>query len=136
LNTSTSCIKTDTGYITILNSLCKGCGFCIQICPMEALNWSDTPYEVSGKFILEIDAGKCVSCGICQKFCTKAIKLERKMSGECMACAGCEWVCAKDAIYINDSLEYVINPEKCKYCGDCFRACPTGALCKKAEKFW
>lgn len=135
MNLSARCIETEAGYVTLLDSLCKSCGFCIQICPMGALHWSDTP-EANGKFVVEIDAGKCVSCGVCNKFCSKAIKVERKMSDECMACASCEWVCAANAIYVNDSLEYVLDPIKCKCCGDCFRACPTGALSKKACAFW
>ena len=135
MNLSKRFVESETGYITFSPSLCKSCGFCIQICPMEALHWSDEP-DVNGNFILEINAEKCVSCGVCQRFCSKTFQVERKMNGVCMACAGCEWVCTANAIYIDDSLEYVLNPQKCKHCGDCFRACPTGALSKKAGTFW
>lgn len=135
MNLSKRFMESETGFFTVFPSLCKSCGFCIQICPMEALHWSDMP-EADGMHTVEIDASKCVSCGVCQKFCSDAILVTRKINGECMACATCEWVCANDAIYLNDSLEYVLNPEKCKYCGDCFRACPTGAMSKKASSFW
>ncbi len=135
MNFSKLIMESETGFFILFPSLCKGCGFCIHKCPMEALHWSD----VLGVYDLptvEIDTGKCVSCGICQDFCPDcAILVIRKMNGECMACATCEWVCASGAIYIKDSLEYALNPEKCLQCGDCFRACPTGAMSKKMALF-
>lgn len=136
MNLSKLFMESEIGLFILFPSLCKGCGFCISKCPMKALHWSD----VLGAYDLptvEIDTDKCVSCGICQDFCPDcAILVIRKLSGECMACATCEWVCTSGAIYINDSLEYILNPEKCQQCGDCFRSCPTGAMSKKACTCW
>ncbi|MBF7084550.1 4Fe-4S binding protein [Desulfallas sp. Bu1-1] len=46
----------------------------------------------------------------------------------CMACAACELECREGGIYIDDSVNYNINPNNCNRCGRCFRACPTGAI--------
>lgn len=46
----------------------------------------------------------------------------------CMACAACEVECRDDAVYIDESVNYAIDLEKCKRCGRCFRACPSGAI--------
>ncbi|MEW6276843.1 MAG: 4Fe-4S dicluster domain-containing protein, partial [Bacillota bacterium] len=102
-------------------------------CPMKALRWSDVlgAYDLP---VAEVDAGKCVSCGVCQEFCPDcAILVISKRSGECMTCATCEWVCTNGAIYVREAREYALDDGKCLRCGDCFRACPTGAMSRKAK---
>lgn len=49
-------------------SLCKGCGVCIEKCPVKALSFG----EDLGYFALpvpNIDINKCIACGNCKRFC-------------------------------------------------------------------
>ena len=49
-------------------SLCKGCGICIEKCPVKALSFG----EDLGYFALPvptIDIEKCIVCGNCRRFC-------------------------------------------------------------------
>lgn len=55
--------------IVIVEDLCKGCGICIDFCPVKILKTSSHmtkkgihPPEVT-------DAAKCTACRICQYYC-------------------------------------------------------------------
>ena len=57
---------------------CKGCGKCIEVCPIKALSLvsADTPCGQEEK-IIEIDPSRCLGCGVCLRNCpTKALTLE------------------------------------------------------------
>ena len=49
--------------------LCKGCGICIERCPMKVLGFADhiTPKGVHPSKMLNEE--KCTSCAICAKSC-------------------------------------------------------------------
>ncbi len=61
--------KKPRGYVTISAELCKGCGFCIQFCPTEVLEFSNEfnskgyhpPYAVRPE--------ACTGCGLCGMYC-------------------------------------------------------------------
>lgn len=55
----------------------------------------------------------------------------------CIRCNTCEEICPEDAI-THDSLNYVIDFEKCTMRGDCLPPCPTGAIdsYRKVIKPW
>lgn len=49
-------------------ALCKGCGICIEKCPVKALSFG----EDLGVFAFPvpvIDLNKCINCGNCRRFC-------------------------------------------------------------------
>jgi len=55
---------------------CKGCGLCIEICPVGALKFSDKRKGVYGNQTIECDLDKCIQCGKCEKICPDgAIKI-------------------------------------------------------------
>lgn len=59
-------------------SLCKGCLICVEKCPVKALSKSD---EVGffGANIPDLDIEKCITCGICKRFCPDgAIAVEKR----------------------------------------------------------
>ncbi len=52
----------------IYPSLCKGCGICIEKCPVKALSFG----EDLGVFafpVPKIDINTCIACGNCRRFC-------------------------------------------------------------------
>ena len=52
---------TESGIITIDESLCGECGGCVSVCPTNAIFLS--------KVLLEIDKDTCILCGICVIVC-------------------------------------------------------------------
>lgn len=56
--------------------LCSGCGTCNAICGHQAISMKKTP--TMGLLHAEIDANKCIDCGLCLKMCPSAHILEEK----------------------------------------------------------
>jgi len=49
------------------NSMCTGCGACVQICPKSAIHWIKKEFDF---LYPEVDKNLCVKCGLCKKVCT------------------------------------------------------------------
>ncbi|MCI9440400.1 MAG: 4Fe-4S binding protein [Ruminococcus sp.] len=47
---------------------CKGCGYCIQACPKQAVTVSDHINE-NGYNVIQVDENNCIACGICYRVC-------------------------------------------------------------------
>ena len=61
-------------------SLCKGCGICIEKCPVGALSFGED-LGVFGFPVPKIDLAKCINCGNCRRFCPDgAIAVEKNQS--------------------------------------------------------
>jgi 2-oxoglutarate ferredoxin oxidoreductase subunit delta len=61
--------KTANGWINIVEDECKGCGFCIEFCPRNALEESEG-YNQKGYHFPEMTRPEeCVNCGYCQLLC-------------------------------------------------------------------
>lgn len=62
----------------IVPKRCKGCGICIEKCPVRALKFG----EVLGVFASptpEVDLERCIACGNCRRFCPDgAISIMKK----------------------------------------------------------
>jgi len=71
-------VKKGAGKSAVLiPKFCKGCGICIEKCPVKALRFGDT-LGVYGTPSPEIDLEKCIACGNCFRFCPdSAIKVEK-----------------------------------------------------------
>lgn len=66
------------GNWAVFPDLCKGCGLCIEKCPVKCIRWSED-LGVYGTPRVEADMGKCIVCGICQMVCPDcAIRVEKK----------------------------------------------------------
>ena len=54
--------------LTINQSRCKGCGFCVNDCPKDALSFGGK-INKSGYKPVTVDEEKCIQCGICYTVC-------------------------------------------------------------------
>jgi len=62
----------------IIPKYCKGCGICIEKCPVDALSFGKT-LGVFGTPVPEIDLDKCIACGNCFRYCLdSAIRVVKK----------------------------------------------------------
>ncbi len=57
---------------------CKGCGYCVEFCPREALKMSDELGPKGYTLAKVADTNKCLGCGLCEIICPEfAIRLEQ-----------------------------------------------------------
>lgn len=115
---------------------CMGYGDCVNACAYDAI------HVCNG--VAQVDRDLCVACGMCAKACPNALieivpKSSRVFVGcsstdpgkqtrqvcevGCIACKLCEKACKFDAVKVENN-HAVIDPEKCKNCGLCAKACP------------
>ncbi|MFC1477133.1 indolepyruvate ferredoxin oxidoreductase subunit alpha [candidate division KSB1 bacterium] len=61
--------KGPKGDVFIEDELCKGCGFCIEFCPLHILAFSEK-FNTKGYHPPKlIDETRCSGCDICGLFC-------------------------------------------------------------------
>jgi 2-oxoglutarate ferredoxin oxidoreductase subunit delta len=57
------------GDVVIIDDRCKGCAFCVEYCPKDALVMSDR-FNVKGYHPPEmVKHGECVNCNLCEMIC-------------------------------------------------------------------
>ena len=49
--------------------LCKGCGLCLEKCPVNAMTWNQDLLGYIGRPIPLVDINKCTACMNCQNIC-------------------------------------------------------------------
>lgn len=59
------------GEPRIDSELCKGCGFCIEFCPEEVLEFSESINKQGYQYpvIKPEKAKSCIACGMCERVC-------------------------------------------------------------------
>ena len=63
---------------TVFLGLCKGCGLCIEKCPVKAISFSKTDLGAYSTPSVQIDPEKCTACGICEAACPDSALLIKK----------------------------------------------------------
>lgn len=53
----------------IIKELCKGCGFCVQICSKKVLELGEEFNRRGLNYVEMTDESGCISCGLCQDIC-------------------------------------------------------------------
>lgn len=77
-NWQSAVFESSKGQWAIFAELCKGCGLCIEKCPVKCIAWSDN-LGVYGTPRVDADMEKCIVCGICQGVCPDcAIRVDKK----------------------------------------------------------
>lgn len=56
-------------WITLIGSLCKGCGYCIEFCPNRVFEMSEEMNEKGVKLPRIKEPDKCTLCGLCTRLC-------------------------------------------------------------------
>jgi 2-oxoglutarate ferredoxin oxidoreductase subunit delta len=66
----------------VIKDFCKGCNFCIEFCPVDALEESDklNAKGVHPPRLKNEDA--CIGCGLCERICPELAIFLRKKEGE------------------------------------------------------
>ena len=124
---------------------CLGCGDCVAACQFDAIRMNPE----TG--LPEVDEEKCTACGACTKACPRGIIELRKKGPKgrrvyvscvnkdkgavsmkackvsCIGCGKCLKECQFEAITLTGNLSY-IDPDKCRLCRKCEKACPTHAI--------
>ncbi|MDI6708667.1 MAG: 4Fe-4S binding protein [Candidatus Thermoplasmatota archaeon] len=61
--------KIPSGEVKILKDRCKGCNFCIKLCPAEVLKESEDFNELGYHYPIVEKPDKCINCSYCQAIC-------------------------------------------------------------------
>ncbi len=61
--------KKPRGFVSILPERCKGCGYCVEFCPVDVLVMADG-FNAKGYHYPEVvNADKCTGCDLCGMYC-------------------------------------------------------------------
>lgn len=112
-------INPDTRLPEVSPSLCTACGSCVKACPRNILQIVPRGNKSRRIYVAcsNRDRGAAVvkACGV-----------------SCIGCGKCVRECKFDAITVTDNVAH-IDPDKCRLCRKCEKACPRHAIV--AEEF-
>ncbi len=55
--------------ITVIQDRCKGCQFCIELCPKKNLKQSKDSTRKGYRFVYSESDSECINCGLCEMVC-------------------------------------------------------------------
>jgi len=69
--------------VVVNKDRCKGCGYCVEFCPRDALKMSDELGPKGYGLAKVEDKSKCLGCGLCEIICPEfAMNLEADDNGK------------------------------------------------------
>ena len=57
------------GRVCFQTERCKGCGFCIEFCPVKVLEFSKDYNKKGYHYPIAVNASKCIGCNMCGLYC-------------------------------------------------------------------
>ena len=57
------------GKVCFQTERCKGCGFCIEFCPVKVLEFSKDYNKKGYHYPIAAHACKCIGCNMCGLYC-------------------------------------------------------------------
>jgi len=78
-------VKLPRAEIHIIKDRCKGCGFCIELCPRDVLEFSEELNERGAHPPKVTDESRCALCSFCQAVCPDfaIFTVEKDCAGGC-----------------------------------------------------
>lgn len=58
--------------VTVLKERCKGCNYCLSVCPKDAIYLSGA-LNKQGYEYAAADEEKCIGCGMCYTMCPESV---------------------------------------------------------------
>ena len=55
--------------IYVNKNRCKGCGYCVELCPMKTLSMSKEIGPKGYHVATPDEQGECLECGLCESIC-------------------------------------------------------------------
>jgi 2-oxoglutarate ferredoxin oxidoreductase subunit delta len=62
-------VRVPQGIVHIIDERCKGCGFCVEFCPLHVLVMSEQTNAKGYHPPVLTDNSGCVNCGLCALIC-------------------------------------------------------------------
>ncbi len=69
LKSNSYTIEGEKAYFTLFPTLCKGCGLCMEKCPVKVIEWSDKLGVYGTPAVQVKEDSKCTGCKICELVC-------------------------------------------------------------------
>jgi len=131
-----------------ITELCKGCGACVKVCPMDAVSGEKKQRHI-------IDGSRCIECGVCGRICPNdgaildardrvCVKMKKSewpkpvvIRSICTSCSICVDTCPFGCLEISQppdfprdlsSSAYLKEEKACVGCNVCAEACPQEAI--------
>ena len=55
--------------VVVGEEMCKACGFCLHICPVDVFAWRATPNKLGWVPMITAHEENCVGCMLCYQIC-------------------------------------------------------------------
>ena len=62
-------VEASRGKVVIIADRCKGCEFCVGVCPKDNIRMSEMTNGAGHRYAEVIDEIQCTGCGLCFRLC-------------------------------------------------------------------